>query len=83
MNASKAFSKGQPAKKHGRHRVWVAFWWEDGFRQCKTLGRQSQMTKSEAEGVLSAILRTVIAVQISRLTAGRREGVAAGERLSP
>jgi hypothetical protein len=37
----------------------VAFWREDGVRRCKMLGRQSQMSKAEAETVLSAILREV------------------------
>jgi integrase len=56
----KRFQKGSlQSRKHGRSRVWVAFWWADGFRHCKTLGRQSQMTKAEAEGVLSAILRSI------------------------
>src|SRR4051794_30452863 len=56
----KRFQKGSlQARKHGRHRVWVAFWWEDGVRKCKMLGRQSQMTKAEAEAVLSALLRTI------------------------
>jgi hypothetical protein len=56
----KRFQKGSlQARKHGRHRVWVAFWWEDGVRRCKLLGRQSQMSKAEAEGVLSAILREI------------------------
>ena len=56
----KRFQKGSlQARKHGRHRVWVAFWWEDGVRRCKMLGRQSQMTKAEAEAVLSAILREI------------------------
>ena len=56
----KRFQRGSlQSRKHGRHRVWVAFWREDGIRQCKTLGRQSQMSRSEAEAALSAILRTV------------------------
>src|SRR5436190_23682721 len=56
----KRFQKGSlQSRKHGRHRVWVAFWWEGGKRQCKTLGRQSQMSKAEAEAVLSAILREI------------------------
>jgi len=54
----KRFQKGSlQTRKHGCHRVWVAFWWEDGIRRCKMLGRQSQMTKAEAEAVLSAVLR--------------------------
>lgn len=56
----KRFQRGSlQARKHGRHRVWVAFWREDGDRRCKMLGRQAQMSKSEAEAVLSAILRAV------------------------
>lgn len=56
----KRFQKGSlQSHKHGRYRVWVAFWWEDGARRCKTLGRQSQMTRADAEVVLSAILREI------------------------
>src|SRR5215510_9156861 len=56
----KRFQKGSlQSRKHGRHRVWVAFWWEDGERRCRVLGRQSQMSKSEAEAVLAAILREI------------------------
>src|SRR5260370_1150017 len=56
----KRFQKGSlQSKKHGRHRVWVAFWWENGVRVCKTLGRQSQMTRADAEVALSAILREI------------------------
>jgi len=39
----KRFQKDKPAippiSKHGRHPVWVAFWWKDGIRFCRTLGR--------------------------------------------
>src|SRR5258708_4724760 len=56
----KRFQRGSlQTRKHGRHRVWVAFWWEGGIRQCKMLGRLSQLTKAEAEVVLSAILREI------------------------
>ena len=56
----KRFQRGSlQSRKHGRHRVWVAFWWEGEVRQCRTLGRQSQMTRAEAEVVLSAILREI------------------------
>jgi integrase len=56
----KRFQKGSlQTRKHGRYRVWVAFWWEDGIRRCKMLGRQSQMTRADAEGVLSAVLREI------------------------
>src|SRR5437879_4720079 len=56
----KRFQRGSlQDRKHGRHRVWVAFWWEGGSRRCKLLGRQSQVSKAEAEVVLSAILRDI------------------------
>jgi len=56
----KRFQKGSlQARKHGRNRVWVACWWEDGSRRSKVLGRRSQMNKGEAEAVLSAILQPI------------------------
>src|SRR3990172_6635220 len=56
----KRFQKGSlQSRKHGRHRVWVACWWEDGTRRCKVLGRCLQMPKGEAEAVLSDLLRPV------------------------
>lgn len=56
----KRFQRGSlQARKHGRHRVWVAFWWEDHGRRCKVLGRCSQITKAEAEAILSSILRDI------------------------
>src|SRR5450755_2936023 len=56
----KRFQKGSlQARKHGRHRVWVACWWEDGHRRSKVLGRLSQISKGVAEATLSAILQPV------------------------
>src|ERR1044072_4289934 len=56
----KRFQRGSLlSRKHGRVRMWVAFWREDGVHRCKVLGRCSQMTRAEAESVLSAILREV------------------------
>ena len=56
----KRFQKGSlQARKHGRHWVWVAFWWEDHSRRCRVLGRCSQMTKAAAEAVLPAMLRSI------------------------
>ena len=56
----KRFQKGSlQARKHGRHRVWVAAWWEAGSRRSKVLGRCSQMSKAEAESALSAMLRDI------------------------
>src|ERR1051326_3570674 len=56
----KRFQKGSlQVRKHGRHRVWVACWWEEGIRRSKVLGRCAQWGKGEAEAILSAILRPV------------------------
>jgi len=56
----KRFQKGSlQTRKHGRHRVWVACWWEDRSRRSKVLGRRSQMSQGEAEAILSAILRPI------------------------
>jgi integrase len=56
----KRFQKGSlQARKHGRHRVWVAFWWEDGSRRSKVLGLCSKMTKREAESAMAAILHPI------------------------
>ena len=56
----KRFQKGSlQVRKHGKHRVWVAAWWEDGGRRSKVLGRCSQMSKAEAESILSATLRDI------------------------
>jgi integrase len=56
----KRFQKGSlQARKHGRHRVWVACWWEDGGRKSKVLGRCSQMGKGEAESALAAMLHPI------------------------
>src|SRR5256885_16203749 len=56
----KRFQRGSlQNRKHGRHRVWVACWWENGSRRSKVLGRCSQLGKGEAEAIVSAILRPV------------------------
>jgi integrase len=56
----KRFQRGSLQKrKHGKHRAWVALWWEEGSRRSKVLGRCSQMSKAEAESVLSAMLREI------------------------
>jgi integrase len=56
----KRFQRGSlQVRKHGRHRVWVACWWQEGSRRSKVLGRCSQMGKGEAEAILSAILQPV------------------------
>jgi len=56
----KRFQRGSlQSRKHGRYRVWVAFYYDEEGRTSKTLGRQSQMTKAEAEAVLSSMLREI------------------------
>src|SRR5690349_4704365 len=56
----KRFQKGSlQERKHGKHRVWVASWWEDGSRRSKVLGRCWKMSKAEAESALSAMLRDI------------------------
>src|SRR5215471_5486542 len=53
----KRFMKGSVRpRKHGRLKVWVAQWWEDGHRRSKVLGRCSEMTKGQAEVVLNEIV---------------------------
>src|SRR5580658_6571987 len=56
----KRFQKGSlQIRKHGRYRVWVACYWEDGGRRSKVLGLYSKMGKGEAEAALSAILQPI------------------------
>src|SRR5713101_2014739 len=56
----KRFQRGSlQARKHGRHRVWVACYWEYGSRRSKVLGRCSQLSKGEAEAALAAILQPI------------------------
>lgn len=56
----KRFQKGSlQDRKHGRYRVWVACYWEDGSRRSKVLGRCSQMGRGEAEAALSAVLQPI------------------------
>jgi len=56
----KRFQRGSlSARKHGRVRVWVAQWWESGARRSRVLGRCVEMTRTEAEVMLAAILRPV------------------------
>jgi hypothetical protein len=46
----KRFQKGSVRpRKHGRQKVWVAQWWEQGRKKSKVLGRCGSMPKSEAE----------------------------------
>jgi len=56
----KRFQRGSlRQRKHGRVRVWVAQWWENGSRRSKVLGKCAQVTQSEAEITLAGILRPI------------------------
>lgn len=56
----KRFQKGTVGeRKHGRKKVWVAQWWENGSRRSKVLGKVSELTKADAEGLLSKILTPI------------------------
>lgn len=47
------YQKGSLKKVDG---VWISQWWEDGHRKKRTLGKVSQVTKSQAQAALDAIL---------------------------
>lgn len=56
----KRFQKGSlRVRKHGRVRVWLAQWWEDGSRRSRVLGRCSDMTQTEAGQALLQVLEPV------------------------
>ncbi len=56
----KRFQRGSLSqRKHGRARVWVAQWWENGSRRSMVLGRCVQISQSEAQTALAAILRPI------------------------
>jgi len=46
-------------RKSGKNWVWLGFWWEDGSRRGKTLGKCADMTKSDALSALSDLLKSV------------------------
>jgi integrase len=54
----KRFQKGSVRpRKHGRQKVWVGQWWEQGQRKSRVLGRCAEMPKSEAEARLAVVLK--------------------------
>ena len=54
----KRYQKGSVRpRKHGRQKVWVAQWWDQGQKKSKVLGRFVDMPKSEAEARLAVILK--------------------------
>lgn len=44
-------------RKHGRNRLWMAQWWEDGSHRTKVLGKCTELTKGQAEAMLASILQ--------------------------
>jgi hypothetical protein len=53
----KRYMKGSVRpRKHGKLKVWVAQWWEDGHRRSKVFGRCSEMTRGQAEVALNEII---------------------------
>lgn len=57
----KRYQKGSLTKVDG---TWIAQWWEDGHRRKRTLGRVRQLTKTEAQTQLAAILAPINAQRI-------------------
>jgi integrase len=54
----KRFQKGSiRPRKHGKTKVWVAQWWDNGQKKSKVLGRFADMPKSEAEAHMALILK--------------------------
>ena len=55
----KRFMKGSlRQRKHGRNRLWLAQWWEDGSRRTKVLGKCTEFTKGQAEAMQDPLDRT-------------------------
>jgi integrase len=56
----KRFQKGSiRPRKHGKTKVWVAQWWDNGQKRSKVLGRFAEMPKSEAEIKMALILKPI------------------------
>ena len=56
----KRYQKGSLGiRKHGRHRVWVAQWWDEGQKKSKVLGKCSEVGRGQADAKLAVILRLV------------------------
>jgi len=53
----KRYMKGSiRPRKHGRHKVWVAQWWDEGGRKSRVLGKCSEMSRGQAETIMASIL---------------------------
>src|SRR5678815_42797 len=46
-------------RKNGKHWVWIGFWWEEGSRRAKTLGKVMDMSKGDALAALGKLLQPV------------------------
>lgn len=44
-------------RKHGKTKVWVAQWWDNGSKGSKVLGRCAEIPKSQAQTMLAQILQ--------------------------
>jgi integrase len=54
------FQKGSVRpRKHGRRKVWVAQWWDNGCKRSKVLGPCSEISKGHAEVMMAQILEPV------------------------
>src|SRR5438046_1178148 len=58
----KRYQEGSIKKYRG---AWIAQWWEDGHRRNRTIGRVSQMTKTEAQVQLALIVTRINIKQAS------------------
>jgi hypothetical protein len=50
------FQEGSVRKQRGK---WIGKWWEDGKRRSRKLGRISDLSKSDAKGLLAEILAPI------------------------
>jgi hypothetical protein len=56
----KQFQRGSvSARQHGPRKVWVAQWWENGGKRSKVLGQIPEVSKGQAEAMLSKILAPI------------------------
>ena len=46
-------------RKNGKHWVWIGFWWEEGSRRAKTLGKVMDMSKGDALAALGKLLQPI------------------------
>jgi integrase len=52
------FQKGSVrSRKHGRRKVWVAQWWDNGSKRSKVLGPCSEISKTQADVMMAQILQ--------------------------